>query len=148
MDLKNQHLNKLKEVFLEEPVKYKGENLTESRVSIGRIPAVLTTPHININWASSSRNTVFTGVGDIKLNNYDVSFIIRSSQPAQTITDSNLKYLTDSLNEFVTVFLDYLLDNYRYANPWFKINQEGQSELLRLDHNNFMITINLQTINY
>lgn len=145
--LKNTQLNKLKDIFLESGVKYKDFVLEDKNISLGKIPEVPTTPHINIEYTTFQRDTAFTGSGDMTLLNYDVNFVIKPAIPITQENKTNKQYLTDSLNNFSLGYLNYLFDNYRY-NPWFKINPNGQSEVMQLNNNNFLITINLQTINY
>ena len=145
--LKDTQLNKLKEIFLESGVNYKGFVLEDKNISLGKIPAIPTTPHINIEYVNFQRDTAFTGGGDMTLLNYDVNFIIKPAIPITQENKSNKQYLTDSLNNFSLGYLNYLFDNYRY-DTWFLINQTSQSELMQLDSNNFLITVKLQTINY
>ena len=140
-------LNRLKSIFLESGVSYKGYVLTDKNISLGQVPSIPTTPHINISWSPAERTPTFTGVGDTKLNNYNLSFILRPAKSLTTPQESVLKEITDDLNNFIQGYLDYLFDNYRYET-WFYISQIGQSTPLRLENNNFTITITLQTKNY
>lgn len=145
-------LTKIKDIFLESAVKYKGQVLTTNNISIGQIPSIPSTPHINISFRSSQRTPEFTGVGDKKTSIYSLSFVIRVPQVLIETNKTKLQEITDDLNNFAIGYLDYLLDNYRYGsqsnNIWYMINQSGQSEVISLENNNFLLNINLEIINY
>jgi len=150
--LKQAQLNKFKEIFLESSIKYQNSVLEDKNISLGQIPAIPNSPHINLNWTSVQRTPEFTGVGDKYLNNYDFAFILRSNPVGNLNADTVLQNITDNLNDFATNYLDYLLDTYRYGTRvndlWYMITQTEQTEVKKLDKNNFYIVISLQTTNY
>lgn len=149
-DLKTNHQNKLKEIF--SLVEYKNVLLESDYISIGKLPGFITDPHINIQWQSQQRTPEFVGGGDKITNIYKLDFIKKPSNPIDQLNETNLEYITNSLNDFSTTFMNYFFENgFRFGaenTPWYSANQTGQSELKKLESNSFYISIILEIINY